>query len=71
MKFQNKNGDVPFFYLIKENLQDKTRKFSNFACKKEKNMYNILCNKFGELAERSKAAVLKTVVVKATWGSNP
>ena len=26
---------------------------------------------FGELAERSKAAVLKTVVVKATWGSNP
>ena len=26
---------------------------------------------FAELAERSKAAVLKTVVVKATWGSNP
>ena len=26
---------------------------------------------YGELAERSKAAVLKTVVVKATWGSNP
>lgn len=23
------------------------------------------------MAERSKAAVLKTVVVKATWGSNP
>ena len=26
---------------------------------------------YGEMAERSKAAVLKTVVVKATWGSNP
>ena len=26
---------------------------------------------FGGLAERSKAAVLKTVVVRATWGSNP
>ena len=27
--------------------------------------------KNGELAERSKAAVLKTVEVKASWGSNP
>ena len=27
--------------------------------------------KFGEMAERSKAAVLKTVDVKASWGSNP
>ena len=25
----------------------------------------------GELAERSKAAVLKTVDVRASWGSNP
>jgi hypothetical protein len=25
----------------------------------------------GELAERSIAAVLKTVVLKGTWGSNP
>ena len=25
----------------------------------------------GELAERSKAAVLKTVEVRASWGSNP
>ena len=29
----------------------------------------ILIN--GELAERSKAAVLKTVEVRASWGSNP
>ena len=28
-------------------------------------------NENGRLAERSKAAVLKTVVVRATWGSNP
>ena len=28
-------------------------------------------NIHGEMAERSKAAVLKTVVVRATWGSNP
>ena len=28
-------------------------------------------NKYGEMAERSKAAVLKTVEVKASWGSNP
>ena len=27
--------------------------------------------KHGEMAERSKAAVLKTVDVKASWGSNP
>ena len=26
---------------------------------------------YGEMAERSKAAVLKTVDVKASWGSNP
>ena len=26
---------------------------------------------YGELAERSKAAVLKTVEVRASWGSNP
>ena len=26
---------------------------------------------FREMAERSKAAVLKTVEVKASWGSNP
>ena len=31
----------------------------------QKNLY------YGELAERSKAAVLKTVDVKASWGSNP
>ena len=49
------------------------------TCKSNKNVYNknTCLNKastsifFGELAERSKAAVLKTVVVKATWGSNP
>lgn len=28
-------------------------------------------NTYGELAERSKAAVLKTVEVRASWGSNP
>ena len=28
-------------------------------------------NNYGELAERSKAAVLKTVEVRASWGSNP
>ncbi len=27
--------------------------------------------KRGEVAERSKAAVLKTVVMRVTWGSNP
>ena len=26
---------------------------------------------FGRMAERSKAAVLKTVDVRASWGSNP
>ena len=31
----------------------------------QKNLY------YGELAERSKAAVLKTVEVRASWGSNP
>ena len=31
----------------------------------------ILLSKYGEMAERSKAAVLKTVEVKASWGSNP
>ena len=40
-------------------------------------IYNVLVanvtklNIYGELAERSKAAVLKTVDVRASWGSNP
>ena len=41
-------------------------------------MYNEYCKQAkklaennGEMAERSKAAVLKTVDVKASWGSNP
>ena len=28
-------------------------------------------SEYGEMAERSKAAVLKTVDVRASWGSNP
>ncbi len=28
-------------------------------------------NIYGEMAERSKAAVLKTVDLKGSWGSNP
>ena len=37
-------------------------------------VYNNIVYKittYGELAERSKAAVLKTVEVRASWGSNP
>ena len=41
------------------------------TCKNGKNMYNRDSFIYGRMAERSKAAVLKTVDVKASWGSNP
>ena len=40
--------------------------------KKKRDRYKILfIFIYREMAERSKAAVLKTVEVKASWGSNP
>ncbi len=41
--------------------------FSRFSCQRSK--YYYFCG--GEMAERSNAAVLKTVVPKGTGGSNP
>ena len=38
--------------------------------KQDKTELSISIN-YREMAERSKAAVLKTVEVKASWGSNP
>ena len=38
--------------------------------KQDKTKLSISIN-YREMAERSKAAVLKTVEVKASWGSNP
>ena len=48
-----------------------SKKFNKTLALFQKIIYTIIVQKYGELAERSKAAVLKTVDVRASWGSNP
>ena len=68
--------------LVCSNEQSKKQKKINFNKKEKKSLQKQLkkvgelCimamfTNYGEMAERSKAAVLKTVDVKASWGSNP
>ena len=51
--------------------KEKVNHGANWVEGKTRQIQNFLYIYYREMAERSKAAVLKTVEVKASWGSNP
>lgn len=72
--FQNLSSmayNLQCYWLNLQKIENKKNIFKKILAK-----FNIICYTCqvfnnAELAERSNAAVLKTVIVRAIWGSNP